>query len=274
MTELDSNRKTTNKSIYLLPNLFTIAAMFSGFYAIISAMKGQFEQAAIAILLACVFDSLDGRVARLLNAASEFGAQLDSLADMMSFGVAPALVLYCWSLSHIGKIGWLAAFIYAVCTALRLARFNVTDVDEKRYFFGVPTPVAAAFVAAAVWASTGYGINGEDIAPVVVIMAIGLGVLKVSRIKYRSFKDLDLSGKVPFMVIVAIVLVIAIIWLDPPDILLCIASIYLLSGPVVKLFGLRKKSIKAEIKKEVKKFKDDVLHHDEKSDDKDDNNKD
>ena len=229
--------------IYLLPNLFTIGSMFAGFYAIVAAIKGHYEMAAIAIFVALIVDGLDGRIARLLHAQSEFGVQLDSLSDMVSFGITPALVMYTWSLNVVGKLGWLAAFIYAACTALRFARFNVqVKKVGKRYFQGLPTPSAAALVASIVWVCSVYHIAGEAIAVPLVIAAVLLGLLKVSAIRYRSFKDFNLRNRVPFVVILAVVLILALISFDPPDILLFLSFIYVISGPIATLWSLRNKS--------------------------------
>ena len=239
MTEIKQPRV---RSIYLLPNLFTIGAMFAGFYAIIAAIKGRYESAAIAIFIAMVMDALDGRIARLLHAQSEFGVQLDSLSDMLSFGVAPALVMYSYSLVIIGKSGWIAAFIYTACTGLRLARFNVqVQKSDKRYFQGLPTPSAAGLVASIIWVINVFNIAGESIALPLSVVAILLGLLKVSTIRYRSFKDFHLQDKVPFVVILGIVLILALIAFDPPDVLLVLFSIYVISGPIGMLWSLHKR---------------------------------
>lgn len=230
------------RGIYLLPNLFTLAAMFAGFYAIVAGMKGHYENAVIAIFMAVILDGLDGRIARLLHAQSEFGAQLDSLSDMISFGITPAMVMYTWSLAVLGKPGWLAAFLYAACTALRLARFNIqVSKVEKRYFQGLATPAAASLVASIIWVCSVYGVTGESIAIPMLVIAILLGLLKVSTIRYRSFKDLDLRNKVPFVAILVIVLVIVFISFDPPDILLILTFLYVISGPIGTVWVLNKK---------------------------------
>ncbi|MDE3401595.1 MAG: CDP-diacylglycerol--serine O-phosphatidyltransferase [Coxiella burnetii] len=230
------------RGIYLLPNLFTVGAMFAGFYAIVAGMKGHYESAAIAIFIAMVMDTLDGRIARLLHAQSEFGVQLDSLSDMLSFGIAPALVMYSWSLAVLGKPGWIAAFIYAACTALRLARFNVqVKKVDKRYFQGLPTPSAAGLVASIIWVCNVFDAAGESIALPLSVVAILLGLLKVSTIRYRSFKDFQLQNRVPFVVILGVVLIIALIAFDPPDILLVIFFLYVISGPIGTLWSLHKR---------------------------------
>lgn len=234
--------KRPHRGIYLLPNLFTTGALFAGFYAIVSAMNGRFESAAIAIFIAMVLDGLDGRVARMTNTQSAFGAEYDSLADMVSFGLAPALVVYTWALSDIGKLGWLGAFIYTACTALRLARFN-TQVGraDKRYFQGLASPAAAAVVAGMVWVGQNYFSNGQQVAYLALVVTIFAGVLMVSNVRYRSFKDLDLKGKVPFVAILAVVLVFVLISLDPPQVLFAGFGIYALSGPVFTLLTLRRR---------------------------------
>ncbi len=188
-------RKVRHRGIYLLPNLFTTAALFSGFYAIINGMSGQFANAAIAIFVAMVLDGLDYRVARLTNTQSAFGAEYDSLSDMVAFGVAPALVAFEWALGSLGKVGWMVAFIYVAGAALRLARFN-TQVGkaDKRYFIGLASPAAAALVAGTVWAFSDFEIQGAKVAFLVALLVAAAGVLMVSNIKYHSFKDLDLRG--------------------------------------------------------------------------------
>lgn len=238
MADLKVEPKPRGRGIYLLPNLFTVSALFAGFYAIVSATKGFFDNAAIAIFMAMVLDGLDGRVARLTQTQSEFGAQMDSMSDMVCFGVTPALVLYEWSLSSLGKIGWLAAFIYTVCTALRLARFNsMNENTDKRYFHGLSTPLAAGLVASVIWVSTKFHISGETLSVVAAIMAICLGLLKVSSVPYRSFKDFDARNRIPFLATVVLVLVIAFVALDPPDVFLGFFTLYVLSGPVMWLWN-------------------------------------
>ena len=223
-----------NRGIYLLPNLFTTGALFGGFYAVIAAMNGHFEAASIAIFIAMILDGLDGRVARMTHTSSDFGAEYDSLSDMVSFGAAPALVMYTWSLSSLGKIGWLAAFIYVVSAALRLARFN-TQIGhaDKRYFQGLASPVAAGFVVGFVWLCTDNNIAGPGMKYIALIITVGAGLLMVSNVKYRSFKDLDLKNKVPFVAILVMVLIFISIIYHPPFILFSMFALYTLSG----LFG-------------------------------------
>jgi len=231
------------RGIYLLPNLFTTAALFAGFYAIIAGMKGQFELAAIAIFIAMLLDGIDGRVARMTNTQSEFGAEYDSLSDMVSFGMAPALVIYQWALVSLvdlgwqwGKLGWLAAFIYTACAAMRLARFNTQiGVADKRYFQGLPSPSAAGVVVGFVWVCFNYDIKGADVAiPALIITAVA-GVLMVSNILFYSFKEVNFKGKVPFLTILVIVLVLALASIDPATVLFSVFALYAISGPLLSL---------------------------------------
>jgi CDP-diacylglycerol--serine O-phosphatidyltransferase len=224
---------TRHRGIYLLPNLFTTAALFAGFYAIVAGMKGQFEHAAVALFVAMIMDGLDGRVARLTGTQSAFGAQYDSLSDMVCFGLTPALVSFNWALSNFGKLGWLAAFIYTAGTALRLARFN-TQLDshkDKRFFIGLPCPAAAALVAGMVWLGTDLDISGKTINMVVGLVLVSLALLMVSNLKYYSFKEIDFKGHVPFFAILVVVGIFSIVAWDPPSILFTIFAIYVFSGP-------------------------------------------
>lgn len=232
--ELVGGKKIRRKGVYLLPNLFTTGALFSGFYAIVAAMNGLFEQSAIAVFVAMILDGLDGRVARMTNTQSEFGAQYDSLSDCISFGVAPALVSYAWSLSSLGKIGWMVAFVFAACAALRLARFNVQiDTADKRYFTGLPSPAAAAVVAGMVWFGTENGFDGQAVAGIAALLTAFAAVMMVSNVKYNSFKELDFKGRVPFVAILVVVLVLAVVASYPAGMLLAIFLIYALSGPLL-----------------------------------------
>lgn len=223
-----------SKGIYLLPNLVTIGSMFAGFYAIIAGLQGQFEHAVIAIFIALIMDGLDGRIARWTHSVSDLGAQLDSLADMVSFGVAPAMVMYSWSVAGLGKPGWVVAFIYMVCTGLRLARFNSqSQGEDKRYFIGLNTPSSAALVASMIWTFTVNHVPGQQVAIPMALLLFVLGLLKVSTIRYRSFKDINLRRlRVSFVVILASLLVFMLISLDPPEMLLAITGVYALSGPL------------------------------------------
>jgi len=234
--------KKRHRGIYLLPNLFTTGCLFAGFFSIVTAMSGNFEAAAIAIFIAMILDGLDGRVARLTNTQSEFGAQYDSLADMVSFGLAPSLIIYLWALSAMGKLGWLAAFVYTAGTALRLARFNTQAATSgKRYFQGLASPAAAAVVAGLIWVGTSYSIDGEDWRIAAFVITIFAGMLMVSNVRYRSFKDLDLKGKIPFVALLTLVLVIVFISIDPPQVLFMGFFAYALSGPIVTLWTIRQK---------------------------------
>jgi CDP-diacylglycerol--serine O-phosphatidyltransferase len=234
--------KKQRRGIYLLPNLFTTAALFAGFYAIVAAMADRYEAAAVAIFVAMVLDGVDGRVARLTNTQSAFGAEYDSLSDMVSFGVAPALVVYQWALVGMGKLGWLAAFFYAAATALRLARFNTqVETADKNYFQGLPCPLAAAVVAGLVWFSTDYGLQGVTMMPAAFAITIIAGTLMVSNIRYNSFKELDLKGRVPFISILVVVLMFVFVSSDPPLVLFALSVIYALSGPVLTLVFIRRR---------------------------------
>ena len=231
--EPQAGRARRGRGIYLLPNLFTTAALFGGFYAVLAAMNGRFEQAAIAIFVAMILDGLDGRVARMTNTQSAFGAEYDSLSDMVAFGLAPSLVMYEWALSGLGKFGWLAAFIYTAGTALRLARFNtMLDVADKRYFQGLPSPASAAVMAGAVWVAVDNGVAGSSVAWLAGLVTVACGLLMVSNLKYHSFKQVDFRGKVPFIVVVGVMVFFAVVLAQPPIVLFAIFGIYALSGPV------------------------------------------
>lgn len=231
MTE--QQRGLTRRGIYLLPNLLTTAGLFSGFYAIVASMNGDFQQAAIAIFVAMVFDGLDGRVARLTNTQSEFGAEYDSMADIVSFGVAPALVAYNWALHDLGKLGWLAAFIFVAGGALRLARFNAAlGVADSNYFQGLAIPSGAAIVAGMVWVGTRYNFAPEYVHWLVALVTVTTGLLMVSNFKYHSFKDVDWRGKVNFFVILLIVLGFVVVATEPALVLFLLFVAYAVSGPV------------------------------------------
>ena len=222
------------RGIYLLPNLFTTAALFAGFYAIVQAMNLTFDLAAIAIFYAMVLDALDGRVARLTRTQSAFGAEYDSLSDMVSFGAAPALVMYEWVLRDMGKLGWIAAFVYCVCTALRLARFNtMLDVADKRWFTGIPSPAAAALVAGFVFIVDDYNIDPLTIKWWAFGVAVFAGLTMVSNLKYWSFKSINLKKSVPFVAILLIAVAIALLSYQPAIVLFAGFVLYALSGYVV-----------------------------------------
>ena len=227
------------KGVYILPNLFTLAALFGGFYAIVMAMNGRYEQSCYGVFCVMVLDSLDGRVARMTNTQSAFGAEMDSLSDMVSFGAAPALIVYEWALKGLGKAGWGIAFFYCACAALRLARFNTNQaVVDKRYFQGLPSPAAAALVVSFIWVvvdQQGYSdVNGDSVlAWVAAAVTFYAGVTMVVNVPFYSFKDLSLKRSVPFIVIVLIALAIGIINLYPARIFFAIFCLYALSGYVV-----------------------------------------
>jgi len=228
-----AKNRIRRRGIYLLPNLFTTAALFGGFYAIVQAMNGRFDQSAIAIFVAMVLDGLDGRVARLTKTQSAFGAEYDSLSDMVCFGAAPALVVYEWAMRSMGKLGWVAAFVYCVCAALRLARFNtMLDVADKRYFTGLPSPAAAALVAGFVWIIDDYAIDPESIRGWAWVVTVFAGLTMVSNFKYYSFKTINLRRSVPFVVVFLIVLSLVLLSYQPAIILFVVFVAYALSGYV------------------------------------------
>jgi CDP-diacylglycerol--serine O-phosphatidyltransferase len=227
------------KGIYMVPNMITLAALFGGFYAIVMAMNGRFELATVAIFVSMVLDSLDGRVARMTNTQSAFGEQMDSLSDMVSFGAAPALVAYIWALSTLGRWGWIAAFVYCACAALRLARFNVnTAVVDKRYFQGLPSPAAAALVAGFIWLMTDLEYPAADVRWAMFAITLFAGLTMVTNVPFYSFKDLSLKKSVPFAAIVLVALGIAVINIHPPTVMFVLFVIYGLSGYAI--YGWRK----------------------------------
>ncbi|MEP6998538.1 MAG: CDP-diacylglycerol--serine O-phosphatidyltransferase [Betaproteobacteria bacterium] len=225
--------RVRRRGIYLLPNLFTTAALFAGFYAIVQAMNGRFDQSAIAIFVAMVLDSLDGRVARLTKTQSAFGAEYDSLSDMVSFGAAPALIVYEWALRGMGKLGWIAAFVYVAGAALRLARFNtMLEVADKRYFQGLPSPAAAALVAGFVWIADDNAIDPESIRWIAWAVTVFAGLTMVTNLKYYSFKTINLRRSVPFLAVFLIVLFFVLVSYQPPIVLFACFVIYALAGYV------------------------------------------
>ncbi len=228
------------RGIYLLPNLFTTAALFAGFYAIVQAMNGHFEYSAIAIFIAMVLDGLDGRVARMTGTQSEFGAEYDSMSDMVSFGIAPSLIVYEWALKDIGQWGWIIAFIYCTCAALRLARFNTNiNVVDKRFFQGLPSPAAAALIAGLVWVTFNFDIQGTDVKFLACIITLFAALSMVSNIPYYSGKEINLRRRVPFVTILLLVLFFfVLIPSHPPLVLFCLFTAYAFSGYVIKLWRL------------------------------------
>lgn len=229
--------------IYILPNLFTTASLFAGFYAIVAAMRGFFDIAAITVFIAMISDSLDGRVARLTHTQTAFGAEYDSLSDMVAFGIAPALIVYEWSLQYLGKIGWLGAFIFVAAVALRLARFNSQQGNtDKRYFTGLPCPAAAAILAGLVWIF--YDFRGGDLIPSLLVefLTVATAVAMISNMKYRSFKDFDIKNRVPFITILFVILFFVCVALKPDIVLFLVFFIYGLSGLMT---WLRKHHVKS-----------------------------
>lgn len=229
------NAEIRRRGIYLLPNLFTTAALFAGFYAIVQAMNQRFEQAAVAIFIAMVLDGLDGRVARLTRTQSAFGAEYDSLSDMVCFGAAPALIMYEWALKDLGRFGWISAFVYCACAALRLARFNTNiEIIDKRYFQGLPSPAAAALCAGLVWVIDDFGIQRADvIRGIASVLTLFSGITMVTNLPFYSFKDINLRRSVPFWAVLLIVFATVLISSNPPMILFLLFVAYSVSGYVV-----------------------------------------
>ncbi len=243
-----TEKKPRNRGIYLLPSVLTTFGMFAGFYSIIASINGEFTTAAISIMIAMLWDTLDGRVARLTNTQSEFGAEYDSLADLVSFGLAPALLVYEWTLSDLGRFGWLAAFIYLACAALRLARFN-TQVGsaDKRYFQGFPSPAAAGVIATMIWLKIWtYAFFDSDVISIGYYLGAGItivcGLLMVSNVRYYSFKVLD-SKKASFRFLLGIVLSLIVLLYKPNIVLFTGFFLYMLSGPFITIVGLNKRRI-------------------------------
>ena len=234
----ENGEKVRHRGVYLLPNLFTTGALFSGFYAIIVSMSGNFEAAAIAIFVSQILDGLDGRVARMTNTSSEFGVQYDSLADMVSFGVAPAIVVLNWGLEPLGKFAWAAVFAYTACAALRLARFNTqTGFTDNRFFIGLASPAAAGVVASVVWVFHDQQIPNY-FAVIVAVAMVFLAILMVSNFKYSSFKGVDLKGRVPFVKMLLVISLFVVIAINPPVMLLTLTLIYAISGPLLWLWRI------------------------------------
>lgn len=233
--------KESHPGIYLLPNLLTTASLFAAFYSLVSSMQGQYEAAVVAMFIGMIADSLDGRIARLTNTQSEFGAQYDSLSDMVTFGVAPSLLLYNLSLSHLGKFGWLVAFVFTAAVALRLARFNTQiETADKRYFQGIPCPPAAAVMASFAWICFQNDWHNWVISILTAFFSLCLSALMVSNISYYSFKEIDFKGKVPFLYVLIMIILFVAIAANPAVVLFTGSSLYALSGPIVTLVSLRK----------------------------------
>jgi CDP-diacylglycerol--serine O-phosphatidyltransferase len=245
------------KGVYLLPNILTTFGLFSGFFAIILATKGQYAEAAIAIFVAMLWDGLDGRVARLTNTQSEFGEQYDSMADMVSFGVAPALLMYFYLFEGLGKIGWIGAFVYVAAGSLRLARFNTQiGVQDKRYFQGLPSPAAAALIAGLVWTKEMMGPSAYDEQYLVTgawIILVSAGILMVSNIRYYSFKEINFKGRSSFKLLLMATLIMIVVLLWPSAILFIFFFVYALSGLVFTTIEVRnKRALKKQAKKSLK----------------------
>jgi CDP-diacylglycerol--serine O-phosphatidyltransferase len=234
----EGGKTVRRRGIYLLPNLLTLGALFSGFYAVIAGMGGNFNEAGWAIFIAGVLDGLDGRIARLTNTQSAFGAQFDSLSDMVSFGVAPALIMFSWAFAPLGRVGWAASFIYMSCAALRLARFNVQlGTANKRFFLGLQSPMAAGLITCVPWVSFKYGLEVTPIvAYLAAILTVFVGLLMISNYTYFSFKELNFKFTVPYMVFISAVVLLVIIALYPHEVLLSIAIIYAFSGPAIWVY--------------------------------------
>ncbi len=239
------NAVMRRRGIYLLPNLFTTAALFAGFYSIVQAMNAAFEQAAVAIFVAMVLDGLDGRVARLTHTQSEFGAEYDSLSDMVSFGAAPALVMYEWALKSMGRVGWIAAFVYCVGAALRLARFNTNiNIVDKRYFQGLPSPAAAALVAGFIWVVDDFKIEAvSTMRWIACIITLFAGLSMVSNIPFYAFKDVNFRRSVPFWAALAVVFGVILISTHPPTVLFLLFVVYSISGYAIWIWNQRKRRV-------------------------------
>ena len=236
----------TRRGIYLLPSIITTFALFAGFYSIIASINGDFTLAAISIMVAMLWDAIDGRVARLTNTQSAFGAEYDSLSDLVSFGLAPALLVYEWSLSDLGRIGWLAAFIYLACAALRLARFNTqVGATDKRYFQGLPSPASAGVIASMIWLkfwNFEYFDFGVSVSYYVgVAITILCSLLMVSNVRYFSFKEFNSTDKASFRFLLLTVLSFILLLYKPNIVLFTGFFIYMLSGPYITIFGIYKK---------------------------------
>ncbi len=233
----EGGKKVKRRGIYLLPNLLTTASLFSGFFSIISSIEGNFIYAGAAVFVSQMLDGLDGRVARLAKAESQFGAQFDSLCDVISFGLAPAICMFLWGLDSLGQAGWVLSFLFVACAALRLARFNANIGSEDKFFKGLPSPVAAGFIAYYVWYLSSLGINSENMFTALAIMSACItgvvAILMVINIPYYSFKEIEMKRRVPFFSILMVVFIFALISLDPPMVLLSCAFLYILSGPII-----------------------------------------
>lgn len=235
------NQKENHSGIYLLPNLFTTASLFAAFYSIVASLKAQYEVAAVAIFIGMIADGLDGRIARLTNTQTAFGGEYDSLSDMVTFGVAPALLAYSWNLHKLGKIGWLVAFIYTAAVALRLARFNTQiETADKRYFQGLACPASAAIVSSFAWFCYQNQLEHFAITVLTAVITVFASVLMVSNVRYYSFKEIDFKGKVPFLYLLLMVILFVAIAANPSLVLFTGFVIYALSGPLQTLIALHR----------------------------------
>lgn len=246
------------RGIYLLPNLFTTGSLFAAFYSIVASQQANYEAAAIAIFIGMIADGLDGRIARMTNTQTAFGAEYDSLSDMVTFGVAPALLYYSWSLHNFGKLGWLISFIYTAAVALRLARFNTQiETADKRYFQGLSCTMAGAFMASLAWVFNRHGIGADNPSLVILtaVITLCISVLMVSNIRYSSFKEIDLKGKVPFLYILLLVLMFAAVAANPAAILFTASFAYAASGPVKTLMAVQKVRKRRQSIKRARKAK-------------------
>jgi len=249
---MSSDKTIRRRGVYLLPNLLTSAALFAGFYSVISGINGNFEAAAVAIIVAGLLDGLDGRVARMTNTQSDFGEQYDSLSDLISFGLAPALLAFNWSLSSLGeistmagKLGWLAAFLFMACAALRLARFNTqAGIADKRYFQGLASPAAAGTLVFTIWFFVDNGVSGDTVSWLIFFEVVVLGILMFSNVRYLSFKGGSGGEKVPAVWVLLAVLIIVLVALDPPIMGMILGIVYVLSGIVVTVAGRRNWKLK------------------------------
>ena len=248
---MENDNRSKRRGIYLLPNLFTSAGLFAGFYGIVSALNDKFELSVVAILLAAVLDGLDGRIARITNTQSQFGAEYDSLADVSSFGMAPALIMFAWALSGLNKLGFFACFLYAATAALRLARFNTqVGAADKRYFQGLPSPAAAGVLVSLIWLGIELEISGHDLRWLALVITVLASLLMVSKVRYLSFKEPPLKQKTSFMVILVFVLVLALVSINPAITVFVLLFGYLLSGPIytLHLIGQKRRAHKKAVK--------------------------
>lgn len=254
------NKKTRDidrKGIYILPNLFTSASLFSGFYAIIASIQGRYEAAALAIIISGVFDCLDGRIARFTKTTSHFGTEYDSLSDLVAFGVAPAVLAYMWALSPFGRLGWLAACLYVICGALRLARFNVEKSSNNSYYFkGLPIPAAAICISSIVLFAGDITVFSHVKDKMIIFMIYFLSFLMVSSLRYFSFKEFNIRNQKPFNVFVAIVLICTVIAYKPKVLLFLVLMPYVFSGPIISIYHFHKRQFKAKVSADA------VLHGD------------